>query len=298
MATLEILKSGLLDSVQDAGRNGYAHLGIPPSGPMDSYSFRLANKLLQQSENTPVLEMHFPAATLQFQQDCSIVLTGADFGAQLNDDSLPLATVIQVKKGNILKFTQKKFGTRVYLGIKGKWNLPSYLQSVGYDASLVKSGIELFQPTKGSTIDIDTQPAELLSFSEKNIVPGAIIRYVPNPDYPYSPPTINAKIQADSNRMGYRIESAPIQIHQETHYSRGVQMGSIQLLPNGQCLILMADHGTTGGYPILGHVITSDLPYLAQLSPLSSFTLLPCSIETAYRARYEMEKRITDILLN
>ncbi|MFN8415333.1 MAG: biotin-dependent carboxyltransferase family protein [Cytophagaceae bacterium] len=292
MATLEILKCGLLDSIQDGGRKGYAHLGIPPSGPMDIYSYRLANKILQQSEATPVLEMHFPAATILFRKDCSIVLTGADFGAMLEQTTLDLATVIQVKAGSTLTFTQKKSGARVYLGIKGKWQLPTYLQSVCYDSSLSKAGITLNQPTKGSSIDIETQAAESLSYPDKNITLNHLIRYVPNSDFNFTPPLFQATIQADSNRMGYRLEAPPIILPSQTHYSRGVQMGSIQVLPNGQCVILMADHGTTGGYPILGHVITADLPLLAQLSPLSSFTLLPCSMETAQRAHFEMEKRL------
>lgn len=289
---MEILKCGLLDTIQDGGRKGFAHLGIPPSGVMDCYSYRLANKLLQQSEHTPVVEMHFPAATILFHEDCSIVLTGADFGAILNQTKLPLSTVMEVNAGSTLKFTQKKSGARVYLGIKGKWILPSYLNSVCYDASLAKAGISLFQLTKGSTLDIKTKSAESLSFPDKNIELNHLIRYVPNSDFHSISPLFQASIQLDSNRMGYRLESTPIELPKQTHYSRGVQMGSIQVLPNGQCLILMADHGTTGGYPILGNVITADLPLLAQLPPLSTFTLLPCSIETAQRARFELEKRL------
>ncbi|MEO6455923.1 MAG: KipI antagonist, partial [Ginsengibacter sp.] len=88
--SLKIIKAGMLDTIQDAGRNGYRHLGINPSGAMDRFSAQLSNVLLGKSTGAPVIEMHFPASVFLFQKTTIACLSGADFSATINDKDIPL----------------------------------------------------------------------------------------------------------------------------------------------------------------------------------------------------------------
>lgn len=295
MATLEFLKIGLQDTVLDSGRFGFGHLGIRPSGPMDPWAYRLANRLLKQPDHSPVLEMHFPAAQLRCTTPVYIVLTGADFAAQIDGVSIPLYTVVLFQPGAILTFTQPISGARVYLGVKGSWNIPSYLNSVCYDVALASAGIPLFIPTKGSVLDITPSTTSIPyppTLEIPDVYSSSVIRYLPESNGLIEHYNRRFTLAASSNRMGYRLLGDPIPFPKESYFSRGVQMGSIQLLPSGAIIILMADHGTTGGYPIIGHIISADLPALAQKMPHSTLTLVPCTLDTAYRAFMESEKRL------
>src|SRR5690242_17051855 len=115
--SLKIIRSGILDTIQDTGRFGYQSSGINPCGAMDRFSAQLANCLLAKPMDTPVIEMHFPAPTILIQEATIICLTGADFRPVINQAAIPNEQPIAVNKNAVLEFKKRKTGARSYLAV-------------------------------------------------------------------------------------------------------------------------------------------------------------------------------------
>ncbi len=268
---LKILKQGILTSFRDLGKNGSRHLGVNPSGAMDKLTVRLLNILLQKAENEPVLEMYFPAPEILFEEDCTIAIGGADFAPMLDNQEITNWKCIFVKVGSVLRFKKKLSGNIAYLAKKSskeKYFLPylgnSFVRQVSYlltsNEIRIISGNEHHFLTKKSKENLDNQ------------------------EFMISP---------NSNRMGFRMKSEVLKLTKKLELvSTAVDFGTIQLLPNGQIIILMADHQTSGGYPRIGNVVSVDLPILAQCgaNDLIKFQLI--SIEKAEELLILHEKEI------
>jgi antagonist of KipI len=115
--SLRIIKNGLLDTIQDGGRYGYQHLGINPGGVMDRIGMYAANVLAGNKPAEPVVEMHFPAAEILFEENSLIALAGADFSAVIDGRDIPSLHPVLVKKGSILQFRKRQTGARIYLSV-------------------------------------------------------------------------------------------------------------------------------------------------------------------------------------
>ena len=127
--SLLIKKSGILDTVQDLGRNNFRKFGINPNGVMDRTAARLLNILLGNDENSPVLEMHFPAAEIVFEYSAEFAIGGADFGATLNNLPVENYRIYHAEKDSILKFNCKTFGSRAYLTVAAGFKVENWLDS-------------------------------------------------------------------------------------------------------------------------------------------------------------------------
>src|SRR5713101_4212396 len=119
MPLLRIISPGLLTTVQDLGRYGYAHLGISPSGAADAFSLRLGNLLVGNPEKTPALEMTLTGAELEFEAASEIALTGAEMDPAVNGERVPMGTTVMIKPGQVLKCGAAALGLRTYLCIRG-----------------------------------------------------------------------------------------------------------------------------------------------------------------------------------
>ncbi len=284
--SLHIIKAGLLDTVQDMGRYGYQHLGINPNGAMDRYAAQLANALLGKNVKAPVLEMHFPAPTLLFQKDTLICLTGADFSPVLNDAPLPLHRPVAVAANSRLAFTKWVSGARCYLSLWQDWEMEKWLNSYsthlkagagGWQGRALQSGDEIpYQEDEGVTRLLNGSAFVPLPWQEPVPVPGnSTIECLYGAEWNWL--EVEAwnlfqhqafYISHQADRMGYRLSGIPLKTHIDTPLlSSGVAFGTVQLLPDGQLVILMADHQTTGGYPKIAQVISAHLPLLAQRKP-------------------------------
>ena len=126
---IKVLQAGLATTVQDAGRTGYYHLGIPLSGALDQYSFRAANLLLGNPEDAAALEMTMLGPKLEFTQDALIALTGANLPAKLDGVAIANYEVVAVKAGSVLSFDYLKDGVRGYLAVAGGIDVPVVLGS-------------------------------------------------------------------------------------------------------------------------------------------------------------------------
>lgn len=283
--SLRILKAGLFDAIQDAGRYGYQHLGINPGGAMDIIAMKLANALVGNDLNEAILEMHFPAAEIVFEEQMLVALGGADLGAEINGEAVPVLHPMIIPKNAVLKFRKHETGARVYLAVKGGYVSQTWLHSNSTHTRAKAGGLEgralqkndrLFfkQVLSGSFGGNDTLftalhwTVNLAGFYLKEGV-----RFIPGAEYhelnklsQQKLETASFAILQQSDRMGYRLKGDMLSLQSPKEMiSTAVPRGTIQLLPDGQLIILMADHQTTGGYPRVGHVISAGFAALAQM---------------------------------
>ena len=314
--SISIIKPGLLDSIQDLGRYGYGSLGINCGGAMDRYATQVANMLVGNAVNEAVMEIHFPGPQLLFEQNVLISITGANFTPTLNDEELPLWQPLLIRKNTILHFPKLQWGSRCYIAIHGGFCVEEWLGSYstnlkagagGYNGRKLEKGDELV--SKESTIyfpalmkpgkDVhrlswrpDTSATYRLPH-EIDFVEGQELDALTDAsaaDFMQN----NFIIHPFSDRMGYRLKGPELQFRHRTELvSTGVSFGTIQLLPDGALIVLMADHQTTGGYPRLGHVISAHLPKLAQLRPSDCIQFNKISIEKAEELFFAQQKELS-----
>jgi len=284
---VRVIKAGILDTVQDAGRYGYQHLGINPCGAMDEVAMSVANMLAGNNRNEAVIELHYPASSFLFGEDCVIALSGADFCATINDELAPINTSLLVSKHSTLQFTHFKNGERCYLAVHGGWDVEEWLNSCsthlkaavgGYngrslkkDDMLIVHSLRSFFPKLGAqsfvATDIRANVSELYNSNNSiRCIRGSEYCMLSN-DAKKKFETLPFKISVHSDRMGYGLSGENLSFDDERLLSSAVTKGTVQLLPSGQMIILMADHQTTGGYPKIAHVISADTPTLAQKKP-------------------------------
>jgi antagonist of KipI len=279
---LRIIKPGIADSIQDMGRYGYQQIGIPPGGVMDRIAATIANTLVGNKIGEPILEMHFPAAIILFETSMMIALTGADFGAEINGKEVLINQPILVPSNSELRFTKHKKGSKVYLSVEEGFETNRWLGSSSTNFQLHKGGNEgrfllkndTLQFNNREDLEIDTlthlpwraSMAEFYTDNQIDFMVGAEYALLEKISQT-SMVTNQFKVSNQSNRMGYRLEGQALLLSSKKEcLSSAVSFGTIQLLPNAQMIVLMADHQTTGGYPRIGHVASSSLPTLAQVS--------------------------------
>ena len=279
MARLHFLKQGLQTTIQDLGRYGMQDLGIPINGAMDKASSKLANHLVGNLVNSPVLEITLIGPKIQFEGQCQIAITGANLSADLNGKPLTQFETININHGDLVSFGKPISGCRAYLAINGKWEIRNWLGS--YSASANNTD----QTTPESIIEKD-QILEIITGQEQPIISTleskrpslsikAPIKVYPGPEFEvfsaiekHSFLNDEFMIGQDSNRMGYRLKEALREYtKREEIISSGVVPGTIQITNSGQPIILMADAQTTGGYPRIANVAKNDLNRLAQFKP-------------------------------
>ncbi|HLZ87844.1 MAG TPA: biotin-dependent carboxyltransferase family protein [Puia sp.] len=310
-----IIKPGLLDTIQDLGRHGFGNWGVSPGGAMDSYAAQVANLLVGNDKQEAVMEIHFPGPQILFEQNTLIAITGADFSPTVNDEVIPRWQPVVVRKNTVLHFPSLVQGGRCYLSVHGGYCLKKWLNSYstnlkagagGWHGLALKKGDEL--PFNENTIYF---AGLLKDESNYEVLPWRV-----NPDkiyqYPHEIGFIpghewgllsaasksvflenNFLIHPSSDRMGYQLKGAPLALDQPVELvSSAVNFGTVQLLPNGQLIVLMADHQTTGGYPRIAHVVSAHLPKLAQLRPSDTIQFKLMELETAERMVISRQKEL------
>ena len=313
--SLRIYKQGLLDTIQDDGRYGYQHLGINPGGAMDLTAMKIANALVGNDAGEAVLEMHFPAAEIVFEEQALISLGGADFSATINGIGIPILKPVIIQKGSIVKFGKNKTGATVYLAVRSGYITKEWLHSSsthrqvkagGFEGrALQKNDVLLLQKNKTPEEMTINEPFVILPWRAdvSGLYVSSPFHFIPGAEYYYLDELSKQQlgtgvftINQQSDRMGYRLrgESLQLQIKKEL-ISTGVTKGTIQLLPDGQLIILMADHQTTGGYPRVGHVISADFPSLAQLRAGEKFSLQKTDIPTAENLIFEQQRNLQQL---
>jgi antagonist of KipI len=127
--SIRIIHNGISDTIQDAGRYGFAASGINPGGAMDLVAMQVANLLAGNNKDEAAIEMHFPAAVFHFTESCLIATSGADFNMHVNDQPLPLNTPIIIAAGSIVECKKLRSGARCYLAVHGGFDIQPWLNS-------------------------------------------------------------------------------------------------------------------------------------------------------------------------
>jgi antagonist of KipI len=310
-----IIKPGLLDTIQDMGRHGYSNWGVNPGGAMDIYAAQVANLLVGNDKHEAVIEIHFPGPQILFEQNTLIAITGADFSPMVNDELIPRWQPVVVRKNTVLHFPSLVRGGRCYLSVHGGYCLKKWLNSYstslkagagGWNGMPLKKGDEL--PFNESNIYF---AGLLKDQSDFEVLPWRVnidkiyefpheIGFIPGHEWPLLPASAhntfvenNYIIHPSSDRMGYQLSGSPIFPDKPLELvSSAVSFGTVQLLPDGQLIVLMADHQTTGGYPRIAHVITAHLPKLAQLRPSDTVQFKQMDLETAEQLLVSRQKEL------
>ena len=275
----------MLDSIQDMGRYGYQQVGINPTGAIDKYAAAIANILVGNVYNEAVIEMRFPAAAIFFDEPAIIALSGADFNANINGNPIPINHAVIVNKNTTIQFLSPKNKSHCYLAIQGGMKLSKWLNSYSTNLKAEAGGFSGRRLLKDDVIELNEYPGiNKIDDSDFKILPWQAsenfgmddseqLMVLQGAEWEWLDKNSQEKflknpffISHNSDRMGYRLASEPLHAITKTELvSSAVSFGSIQLLPDGQLIILMADNQTTGGYPRLGNIISAYLPMLAQM---------------------------------
>ena len=267
-----VLTSGLQSSIQDLGRKGFRCYGVPISGAMDKFSAILANKLLNNDEGMPVMEMTCKGAKLFFEDETFIVITGANMSPELNGNLIELNLVHKVKSGDVLSFGKLIFGSRVYLGVKGGFLTESKLNSNSYyDGITEKSYIEKGDRLRIADYDPDFHASASKLKIKKSHFNTKIIEVTKGPEFNrltkrHRLILLNREFSIDvlNNRMGYQLKKSIPSIENDEIITSIVIPGTVQLTPSGKLIIMMRDCPTTGGYPRVLQLTDLAINQLAQ----------------------------------
>jgi antagonist of KipI len=297
--SIKIIKRGIADTIQDQGRYGFQHLGIQANGCMDYLSAQLSNTLVHNPLDHPVIELYFPASSFCFTSNHTICIAGANFVPLINDKSIELNKAIQVVENDVLKFLKPFEGSFAYLAIQGKINSPAWLESQSYFSNTLQKDIELeITPKEKNNLINPSINADFLYAITSHVFSSSPIRFIPGPSWNDLTQESLHKILTQSfhtsmqtNRMGYLLKGPVLELSKPNQYvSSAVTRGTLQLLPNGSLMVLMADHQTIGGYANLGQIILVDLPRFAQLKNDSTFHFSLTNVNTAHQLYQQIQQ--------
>jgi antagonist of KipI len=299
--SLSVIKPGIWDTIQDNGRHGYGKWGINPSGSMDQYASQTANALVGNELTEGVIEIHFPSGRYLFQEEALISMCGADFLPAINGNPIPVWATVSVPKNSILSFGKNRWGTRCYLAIHGGFDLAGWLGSLSTNVKALAGGLnggilkkdDLLVVRKGTYDPMKLRGDRAVFPWQANSQPvykeSETIFFLEGNEWPWLTRASQELIQSakmsihsSSDRMASYLQHSPLEfVKREELLSSGVNFGTIQALPSGKLVVLMADHQTTGGYPRIGHIITAHLPKFSQLRPGQNFQFQRTSMEAA-----------------
>jgi len=273
---------------------------------MDRAALRLLNALLGNDDHEAAIELHFPAGEIEFISASTFCVTGADFFAHLDGVSIDNWRIYGASEGSVLSFAGRACGQRAYLGISGGFYVESWLGSSSTNTTVGMGGLAGRPLAIGDVIefkDPERKSRNHLCLGT-SLVPrcrnSATVRITAGPEFEWLTPlsvetlfTEGFQVTPESNRMGYRLTGRCLELIDELEMvSTAVGFGTIQLLPNGQIVILMADHQTAGGYPRIGNVVNRDLSLIAQIAAGDRVYFAPVSVEAAEAIDLEFEKQL------
>ncbi|EGQ22491.1 MULTISPECIES: biotin-dependent carboxyltransferase family protein [Sporosarcina] len=319
--SFQVVHPGLLTTIQDLGRYGSQKYGVIVGGAMDSYSLRIANLLVGNDEGEGTLEMTLVGCTLLFERDLLIAITGGDLMPAVDDKEVPMWRPVLVRKGSLLSFKSARKGCRAYIAFAGGLVVPKVM---GSKSTYVRAGIGGFLGRalkKGDSLSCGELNATSRSFLQQlsklqrhfawsanhepiiRLGQAQTIRITEGAEYDQFDEMSKQRLIEElfvltnsSDRMGYRLEGPPLALNEKTELlSEGVTYGTIQIPPNGQPIILMADRQTTGGYPKIAQIVSADLSSLAQLRPPGTIQFEVVSIEEAENELWKNEQIIASL---
>jgi biotin-dependent carboxylase-like uncharacterized protein len=279
MSRLVVQDAGPLTTIQDLGRPGHLRVGIPASGPMDREAFLLANRLIGNPDTVAGLEFTLIGARVEFTDERLIAITGADMTPTLNGAPAPAWQGLRVRPGDVLRLGPARRGVRGYLAIAGGIQTPRVLGSRatyvrgrlgGLEGRALRKGDQLplgpvgearphrLHPDRVPSYEAEPELAVVLGPQDDRFTPQGIAALFEGP-YEMLP---------QSDRMGARLKGPFIEhTHGHDIISDGVPLGGIQVIGEGQPIVLLADRQSTGGYTKIGTICSFHIGRIAQVKP-------------------------------
>jgi antagonist of KipI len=307
VSAVQVIRPGLLSTVQDLGRWGWQSQGVSVSGPMDPRAHRLANLLVGNQADAATLEVTFLGPELAFEDDRTVAVCGADFVVTVGDHLAASGMPFRVPRGGRLRLGARSRGSRAYIAVDGGFAVDLVFGSRathvatrigGYHGRAVATGDRLpLGPSTGRRafprhlwqLDIPRGHALLRILASNHLDHFRRDALTRLQSAPYA-------IRTESDRMGYRLEGPALRTTSSGHpLSEPSTVGALQVPPDGQPILLMADRQTTGGYPKLATVIAADIGLAGQLGPGDTMTFAVCSRQEALAALIAQERSLMAI---
>lgn len=317
--TIEVIHPGLATSIQDLGRPGYYHLGIPISGAMDRLSLKSANLLVGNDEGAACLEAVFLGPKLEFTRDALVAVTGAELPPRIDGEPQPTWAAFAVKAGQTLSFDYLKAGARAYVAVAGGIDVPMMLGSRSTYAIGALGGVGGRAIQAGDSLPV----GEATGGREGRSVPPplrrgngspAVLRVLPGlywhritEESQHSFFADTWKVAPEADRMGYRFRSGrPMQfVERAQPFGAGSDpsnitdacypYGSIQIPGGSEPIVLHRDAVSGGGYFMVGAVISADMDLIGQLQPNTETRFVEVDMAAALVARHERSAMLARI---
>lgn len=306
---IAVTTGGLSTTVQDLGRPGRYDIGMPPSGAMDQYSFRIANLLVGNDEHAAALEATYVGPTIEFHDERVVAVTGGDASLTLNGEPAPTWESFGVSGGDVLAFGMITSGARPYVAVSGGIDVPQYLGSrstytliglgghqgrtlqdgdalpLGEDPGRGRAGVQLAEslvPVFGSSYEVRM----MVGLCSYRLTEEAIETFLSTP----------WRITKDADRVGYRLRGGTLDFVQREQpfgagsdpanvVDLGYPIGSIQVPGGDEPIVLLGDAVTGGGYATIGTVISVDRDVFGQAKTGDTITFSSVDIDDALAAR-------------
>jgi 5-oxoprolinase (ATP-hydrolysing) subunit C len=329
---IDVIRAGLLTTVQDLGRHGYRHLGVSSGGALDALSLEIGNRIVGNKPDAAGIEVTFGPTVLRFKHATRIAITGVDFGATLDDKPVYSWWSLPVRAGQELTLRAARRGMRGYVAIAGGIDVLPMLGSRSTDLGAGFGGLGGRALRDGDRLPVGVpQPHKGIAFSPEEPAfgvkapawckfvlvdepvrrgrhaPGLAwavpIRVLRGPEYA----SFTEQAQRDfwgeewtitpnSNRMGFRLAGTTLaRAGTDDLLSHAVLPGTIQVPPSGQPIVLMGDAQSTGGYPKIGAVIRADVWKLAQIRLNGGVRFVETSVEEARHALAEERQYVAQV---
>lgn len=278
--TLHVIDPGAMTTVQDLGRSGYAHLGVPRSGALDQPALRLGNRLVGNPAEAAALETTLTGVRFRVSGATRFAVTGAGCSVRVDGREQPWGCAISARSGALIDVGAALDGLRSYVCIAGGVAVAPVLGSRSTD---ILSGLGPPVLAVGDMVGIGTVPAgaapPVVEVARGRRSPVLHLDLGPRADW-FSPSSVDAldgasyTVATASNRIGLRLRGAALQRSRPGELpTEPMVLGAVQVPPSGQPVVFLADHPTTGGYPVIGVVRDEDLGVCAQARPGDRLTL-------------------------
>lgn len=322
---LQILDPGFLTTIQDLGRRDYQKFGVTRGGAMDTFALRAANRLLGNADDAACLEIAMGGVSFRAWSPLVLAVTGAarrhdgDRIVRVGEHSLPMNMAFFVRAGEVVTVGAEGGGAWVYVAVAGGIAVPRVLGSRATDVRGAFGGWQGRPLRAGDVLNLDQQfiqeggmtramtrtgihlpPAYTSYYADASPIR---ILWGPHDEY-FTDAARHTFIHSTysvtelSDRMGTRLKGTPVVREAGELLSCGVTRGAIQIPPDGQPIVLQADHQTTGGYPILATVIRADLARLAQKRAGEAVAFRAASLAEARAALQAMERILEQLPVN
>lgn len=317
-AQVRVLSGGLSTTVQDLGRTGRYAIGMPPSGAMDQYSFRVANLLVGNPEGAAALEATYIGPSLEFTDDRVVAVTGGDASVTLNGEPVPMWASTQVRSGDVLAFGMITSGARPYIAVSGGIAVPEYLGSRSTYTLIGLGGHEGRTLADGDVLPLGDEPGGRAGA----VVPDDLVPQFPSDievravvglcSYRLTETALESflstpwRITKDADRVGYRLRGGTLDfVEREQPFGAGSDpanvvdlgypLGSIQVPGGDEPIVLLGDAVTGGGYVTIATVISVDRDLFGQAKTGDTIRFRDVGIDEALAARADRNRRLDRI---